>query len=274
MQLSDSDWSREISVAQEAAGFAAAILLQGWGNRPDFRFKSSDTDLVTAFDGQAEVAIVRALAAAFPDDGIVGEEGGGQAGRSGRTWHVDPLDGTTNFAHGLPIFATSIGLVAESQPVVGVVSAPAVGWTFRAACGQGAFLNDRPIHPSSVADLRLALLVTGFPYLRVQQNDNLPEFAAFMRASQGVRRLGSAALDLCFVACGWLDGFWERHIKSWDLAAGAAILVAAGGQVSDPGGGPFIPETGCILASNGRIHRPMLDELARVQAAGSAAFVP
>jgi myo-inositol-1(or 4)-monophosphatase len=264
MQSPDLEWLSEIEVAERAARSAAAILLEGWGNRPEFRFKSSDTDLVTEFDGKAEAVIVRTLAAAFPDDAIVGEEGGGQAGRSGRTWHVDPLDGTTNFAHGLPIFATSIGLVAEGEPVVGVVSAPAMGWTFRAARGQGAFLNDKPIQPSVVADLGLALLVTGFPYLRVQQNDNLPEFAAFMRASQGVRRLGSAALDLCFVACGWLDGFWERHIKSWDLVAGAAILVAAGGQISDPGGGPFTPETGCILASNGRIHQAMLQELARV----------
>ena len=261
MQTSETHWLREIAVAQEAAASATAILLQGWGSRPEFRFKSSDVDLVTEFDGRAETVIVRTLSAAFPDDAILGEEGGGQAGRSGRTWHVDPLDGTTNFAHGLPIFATSIGLVAEGTPVVGVVSAPAVGWTFHGARGQGAFLNDRPIHPSGVAELGLALLVTGFPYLRVQQNDNLAEFAAFMRASQGVRRLGSAALDLCFVACGWLDGFWERHIKSWDLVAGAAILTAAGGQVSDPGGGAFVPASGCVLASNGRIHQAMLDEL-------------
>jgi myo-inositol-1(or 4)-monophosphatase len=261
MQTLDTHWLREIAVAQEAAASAAAILLQGWGTRPEFRFKSSDVDLVTEFDGRVETVIVRALSAAFPDDAILGEEGGGQAGRSGRTWHVDPLDGTTNFAHGLPIFGTSIGLLAEGESVVGVVSAPAMGWIFRGARGQGAFLNDRPIHPSDVAELGLALLVTGFPYLRVQQNDNLPEFAVFMRASQGVRRLGSAALDLCFVACGWLDGFWERHIKSWDLVAGAAIVMAAGGQVSDPEGGPLVSETGCILASNGRIHQAMLDEL-------------
>jgi myo-inositol-1(or 4)-monophosphatase len=265
MTTSDTPWSRELAVAQAAVATAAAILLQGWGNRPAFRFKSSDVDLVTEFDGRAEAAIVRVLAAAFPDDAIVGEEGGGQTGRSGRTWHVDPLDGTTNFAHGLPIFGTSIGLVAEGEPVVGVVTAPALGWTFYAARGQGAFFNDKPICTSDVRELGLALLVTGFPYLRVQQHDNLPEFMAFMRASQGVRRLGSAALDLCFVACGWLDGFWERHIKSWDLVAGAAIVTEAGGQVSDPSGGPFVPDTGCILASNGKIHQAMLDELMRVQ---------
>jgi myo-inositol-1(or 4)-monophosphatase len=248
MTTSDTPWSRELAVAQEAAATAATILLQGWGNRPAFRFKSSDVDLVTEFDGRAETVIVRTLADIFPEDTIVGEEGGGQTGRSGRTWHVDPLDGTTNFAHGLPIFGTSIGLVAEAGPVVGVVTAPALGWTFYAARGRGAFFNDKPIHTSDVGELGLALLVTGFPYLRVQQHDNLPEF----------------------MACGWLDGFWERHIKSWDLVAGAAIVTEAGGQVSDPGGGPFVPETGCILASNGKIHQAMLDELMRIQTARSA----
>ena len=274
MTTSHPPWSRELAVAQEAAAAAAAILLQGWGNRPAFRFKSSDVDLVTEFDGRAEAVIVRALAVAFPDDSIVGEEGGGQTGRSGRTWHVDPLDGTTNFAHGLPIFGTSIGLVAEGEPVAGVVTAPALGWTFHAARGQGAFFNHKPIRTSDVAELGLALLVTGFPYLRVQQHDNLPEFTVFMRASQGVRRLGSAALDLCFVACGWLDGFWERHIKSWDLVAGVAIVTEAGGQVSDPGGGPFVPETGRILASNGKIHQAMLDELLRIQKARPTESAP
>ncbi len=187
---------------------------------------------MTEFDSRAETVIVRAPSAAFPDDAIVGEEGGGRAGRSGRTWHVYPLDGTTNFAHGLPIFARSIGLLAEGTPVVGVVSAPAVGWTFHGARGQGAFLNDRPIHPSGVAELGLALLVTGFPYLRVQQHDNLPEFAAFMRASQGVRRLGSAALDLCFVACGWtivlLKLFFERWRTMSDRIGSASARPRSG----------------------------------------------
>jgi myo-inositol-1(or 4)-monophosphatase len=261
--MDTTTWSRELAVAQDAAKAAAAVLLPGWGGRPSFELKSSATDLVTDFDRRAERAVLQALSAAFPGDGIVGEEGGRQASDSGRTWHVDPLDGTTNFVHGLPIFATSIGLVAEGRAVLGVVSAPALGFTFCGAEQRGALLNDRPIHVSAVAELGRALLVTGFPYLRNEQHDNLPEFAAFMRASQGVRRLGSAALDLCFVGCGWLDGFWERHIKSWDLVAGAAIVRAAGGEICDPDGGPFVPETGCILASNGKIHQAMLDELRR-----------
>jgi myo-inositol-1(or 4)-monophosphatase len=255
--------SRELDVAREAAAAAAAVLLEGWGKRPEFHFKSSQTDLVTEFDRRAEAVIVGQLAAAFPDDAIVGEEGGEKAGRSGRAWHVDPLDGTTNFTHGLPFFGSSIGLWAGAKPVAGVVTAPALGWTFLGGPGQDAFLNDQPIRVSEVAELRRALLVTGFPYVQSEPHDNLLEFAAFMRASQGVRRLGSAALDLCFVACGWLDGFWERHIKSWDLVAGAAIVLGAGGQVSDPDDGPFVAQTGCILASNGPIHQAMLDELRR-----------
>lgn len=263
--METTDWSRELAVAQEAAAAGAAILRSGWGQRPSFEYKSSNSDLVTDFDRRAESAVLEVLTGAFPDDGITAEESGRQASGSGRTWHVDPLDGTTNFVHGLPLFATSIGLVADGRSVVGVVAAPALGWSFQGAVGHGAFLNERPIHVSTVAELPRALLVTGFPYLRSEPHDNLAEFVAFMGASQGVRRLGSAALDLCFVACGWLDGFWERHIKSWDLVAGAAIVEAAGGGVSDPDGGPFLPETGCILASNGRIHQAMLDELARVR---------
>src|SRR5512140_4046855 len=137
--------TQELAVALEAARAAATILLEGWGKRPAFRFKSSETDLVTEFDGRAEAVIIEALARAFPDDAIVGEEGGGQAGRSGRAWHVDPLDGTTNFSHGLPLFGTSIGLLVDDQPAMGVVTAPALGWTFRGGRGLGAFLNDLPI---------------------------------------------------------------------------------------------------------------------------------
>ena len=234
MSTSETPWLHELTVAQTAATAASAILLEGWGKRPEFHFKSSETDLVTEFDARAEAAVVHALANAFPNDTIVGEEGGGQTGNSGRSWHVDPLDGTTNFAHGLPIFCTSVGLLIDNKPVLGMVTAPALGWTFRGVAGHGAFLNDSPIHTSDVTDLGRALLVTGFPYLRNGRSDNLAEFGAFMRSSQGVRRLGSAALDLCFVACGWLDGFWERHVKSWDLVAGAAIVLAAGGHSACP----------------------------------------
>lgn len=257
-------WAAELGVAQTAAAAAGTILLEGWGHRPTVQFKTSANDLVTEFDGRAEVAVMHILSAAFPDDAIVAEEGARQTGKSGRTWYVDPLDGTTNFSHGLPLFGTSIGLWAHGLPVVGVITAPALGWVFTGAEGLGAYRGQEAIAVSQVTDLQRSLLVTGFPYVRSKANDNYPEFTTFMRASQGVRRLGSAALDLCFVACGWLDGFWERNIKAWDLVAGAALVRAAGGQVSDPDEGPFQPETGAILASNGHLHEAMkkiLDEV-------------
>jgi myo-inositol-1(or 4)-monophosphatase len=257
--------AHELRCAQAAAAAAGDILLEGWGTRPEVRFKSSAVDLVTEYDGRAEAAVIEHLAANFPADSIVAEEGGGRRGTSERSWYIDPLDGTTNFTHGLPLFCVSIGLCEAGRPVLGVVAAPALRWTFVGARGQAATCNDRPIAVSRIGSLERALLVTGFPYLSTPSSDNLAEFAAFMRASQGVRRLGSAALDLCFVACGWLDGFWERHIKSWDLVAGAAIVEAAGGQISDPDRGPFQPETGCILASNGLVHQAMLDRLAELR---------
>jgi myo-inositol-1(or 4)-monophosphatase len=239
-------------------------LLEGWGTRPAARFKSSDFDLVTEFDGRAEVSIVETLAHAFPNDTLIGEEGASRTGTSGRAWHIDPLDGTTNFAHGLPLFAVSIGLCEGDRPILGVVHAPALGWTFVGGRGIPATLNERPAQPSAVDRLERALLVTGFPYVPDKPDDNVREFATFMRSSQGVRRLGSAALDLCFVACGWLDGYWERNIKSWDLVAGAAIVLAAGGDVCDPGGGPFAPATGSIVASNGHLQAAMLATLAKL----------
>lgn len=263
--MSSSDnLDHECDVARAAAAAASALLLEGWGTRPATRSKSSDFDLVTEFDARAESAIVARLGAAFPQDAVVGEEGGGRAGTSGRTWHVDPLDGTTNFSHGLPLFSVSIGLCQGSDPVLGVVTAPALGWTFAGGRAIPATFNGRPVAPSRVAELERALLVTGFPYVAHNPDENMAEFKAFMRASHGVRRLGSAALDLCFVACGWLDGYWERHIKSWDLVAGAAIVLAAGGSVCDPDGGPFVPATGSVVASNGLLQAAILAMLAAV----------
>jgi myo-inositol-1(or 4)-monophosphatase len=259
-----SSLTHELEVAGSAATAAGAILLQGWGTRPAARFKSSESDLVTEYDGRAEAVIVERLAAAFPLDSLIGEEGSGRSGTSGRAWHIDPLDGTTNFIHGLPLFSISIGLCDGNRPVLGVVLAPALGWTFAGGLGLGATWNGHKAEPSQVDRLDRALLVTGFPYIPDAPNNNIPEYVAFMRASQGVRRLGSAALDLCFVACGWLDGYWERHIKSWDLVAGAALILAAGGSVCDPSGGPFVPETGAIVATNGPLQAPMLEILARL----------
>ena len=267
-----SRWERERRIAEEIGRDAGAVLMQGWGTRPTFEFKSEDIDLVTEFDKRSEALVVSRLAAAFPGDTIIGEEGSavGDAGRrrggGGRIWYVDPLDGTTNFAHGFPLFSVSIGLVAEGKPVVGVVNGPAVGWAFSGAAGAGASLNGQPIGPSRVAALKQALVVTGFPYHRTPTQSNLPEWAALVAAAQGTRRLGSAALDLCFVACGWLDVYWERMLHPWDLVAGAAIVEAAGGRATEMDGTPFDGETGRVLATNGLVHAEMTKLLKEVAA--------
>ncbi|HEY5088373.1 MAG TPA: inositol monophosphatase family protein [Polyangia bacterium] len=248
-------------IAVEIAHDAGKVLLEGWGTRPTIGFKSEDINLVTEYDKRSEALIVARLAAAFPGDRIVAEEGTTVSGDAGalRVWYVDPLDGTTNFAHGMPIFSVSIGLSVNRRPVLGVVEAPAVGWSFAGTITGGAStLNGKPIVPSRVDRLSSALLVTGFPYARNPVQTNLPEWAAFTAAAQGTRRFGSAALDLCFVACGWLDGYWERALHPWDLVAGAAIILGASGRVSDLDGTPFDGETGRILASNGHLHDQMM----------------
>ena len=249
-------------LAIEIAHEAGRILIEGWGTRPAVGFKSEDIDLVTEYDKRSEALVVQRLADAFPTDRIVAEEGTvvpGEGGGAVRAWYVDPLDGTTNFAHGLPLFSVSLGLCVNRRPVLGVVAAPALGWTFAGTVtGGGATFNGKPISPSRTDRLAGALLVTGFPYERNPVQNNIAEWTALTAAAQGTRRLGSAALDLCFVACGWLDGYWERALHPWDLVAGAAIVLAAGGRATDLDDSPFDGETGRILASNGHIHDQMM----------------
>ena len=251
--------------AIEIAREAGRILLEGWGTRPAIGFKSEDINLVTEYDKRSEALIVERLAKAFPHDRIIAEEGTTVAGQGdvgvggGRVWYVDPLDGTTNFAHGLPLFSVSLGLWMDGRAVAGVVEAPAVGWSFAGTVtGSGSTFNGKPIAPSATDRLGGALLVTGFPYERNPVQNNLAEWAAFTAAAQGTRRLGSAALDLCFVACGWLDGYWERALHPWDLVAGAAIVEGAGGRATELDGTPFVGTTGRVLASNGLLHDQMI----------------
>jgi myo-inositol-1(or 4)-monophosphatase len=249
------------ATAAEIAREAGKILMQGLGTRPTVGYKSEDINLVTEYDKRSEALIVERLCAAFPADRIVAEEGTTAAGDPGaeRIWYVDPLDGTTNFAHGLPIFSVSIGLVANKRPLLGIVEAPALGWSFAGTTtGGGSTLNEKSLAPSTIDRLKGALLVTGFPYTRNPVQTNLPEWAAFTQAAQGTRRLGSAALDLCFVAAGWLDGYWERALHPWDLVAGAAIVIGAGGKATELDGTPFDGETGRVLASNGPLHDQMI----------------
>jgi myo-inositol-1(or 4)-monophosphatase len=257
-----------LCAAQEIAREAGRILVEGWGTRPAVGFKSEDINLVTEYDRRSEALIVERLSRAFPDDRVVAEEGttapgtaAAQARPGARVWYVDPLDGTTNFAHGLPLFSVSLGLWMDGRAVAGVVDAPVLGWSFAGTVTGGSTLNGKPIKPSATERLGGALLVTGFPYERNPEQNNLAEWTAFTAAAQGTRRLGSAALDLCFVACGWLDGYWERKLHPWDLVAGAAIVAGAGGRATELDGTPFVGTTGRVLASNGLIHDQMIGVL-------------
>jgi myo-inositol-1(or 4)-monophosphatase len=198
------------------------------------------------------------LLSAFPTHSILGEEGGARVGSDPRyRWIVDPLDGTTNYAHGFPFFCVSIGLEVEGRLVLGVAYAPSLDELFVGEAGQGATLNGRPIQVSAIDDLEQALLATGFPYDRADFARALRSFEAISLQSQAVRRAGSAVLDLCYVACGRLDGYWEHAVKPWDVAAGALIVLEAGGTVTGADGSPFDVEAGHLLATNRRLHAPL-----------------
>ena len=215
-------------------------------------------DLVTDVDKQAQERIVSAIEAQYPDHGILAEEGYRKDAKSGYTWIIDPLDGTTNFVHRLPVYAVSLALYQDGQPRVGVCYNPAAGELFAAAAGRGATLNGAPIKVSATAEMVNALVVTGFPY----RSQNLSEISArFFRVitqAQGVRRLGAAAIDLCYVACGVFDAFWEEGLAPWDMAAGALILTEAGGKITNLDGTPFDLARGTLAASNSRLHDDLL----------------
>lgn len=255
----------ELQLARRAASEAGGLLKAAAFRSHRAGTKREGIDLVTEFDLRSERLIVDAIREAYPDDEILAEEGGEQGARSPRRWLIDPLDGTTNFAHGLPFFAISIALEVDGVLEVGVVQAPALGWSFWATRGQGAFLNGRRIHVSRTPALEEALLATGFPYDRqTSERNNFAEFIALKKRAHGVRRVGAASLDLAMVAAGWLDGYWEMKLKPWDLAAGALLVTEAGGRVTSWAGGPFSPDSGEAVATNGLIHDALLAALAAV----------
>jgi myo-inositol-1(or 4)-monophosphatase len=264
--------SDPLDVALSVAEEAGRLVLEGLGRRPAAHAKAASTDLVTEYDQRSEALIVSRLGAAFPGDAILAEEGGLRDGsRPERRWLVDPLDGTTNFAHGLPLCSVSIALEVAGAVEVGVVAAPGLGWTFAARRGGGATWNGAPIAVSDAASLDGAMLVTGFPYDRQTSPDNnFDQFIAFQRRAQAVRRLGSASVDLCLVARGTFEGYWEMKLKPWDLAAGALIVLEAGGRVTGWRGEPFALERGALVASNGRVHQALLDVLAEAGIPASA----
>ncbi len=246
-----------------AAGYqGGAVLRHLFGRVVNVRHKGI-ADLVTEADTGSENAIIANIRAAFPCDAFLAEESGRLAGDPDRTWIIDPLDGTTNFAHGLPYFAVSIAFAAYREIVLGIVLDPMGGNLFLAEKGRGATCNGRPLQVSATRQVEQSLLVTGFAYdFRESSAPVTARFNRCLMAAQGVRRLGAAALDLCRVACGQFDGFWEEKLKPWDTAAGMLIAREAGAHVTDFANRPYSPEQPHILATNGAIHAEMLGLLA------------
>ncbi len=251
------------TVAVEAARRAGAILDEY--ARSGFRIDHKDAlNLVTDADRHSEQAIVDAISRSFPDHEILAEERGQAGSPSPFKWIIDPLDGTTNFAHGFPAYCVSIGLEYEGRGILGVVLDPTRQELFVGEAGSRATLNGKPIHVSRTPKLDGALLVTGFAYdIRVSKQNNLDHFANFAVRSQGLRRMGAAAIDLCYVACGRFDGFWELKLHPWDTAAGSVIVTEAGGRMSEFGGKPFSIYGQEMIASNGLIHEEMVEVLNR-----------
>jgi myo-inositol-1(or 4)-monophosphatase len=245
-----------LEIAVEAAREAGDIVLAEFDHPVSISYKG-EVDIVTQADRRSEQAIVTRLRTHFPKHSIVAEEGGGAEGESAFRWHVDPLDGTTNFAHGYPCFAVSIGLEQSGELVVGVIYQPVSREMFTAVKGEGAYLNQRKIHVSTVPSLATSLLATGFPSRKRIQNPNIAYYWDFTLRSHGVRRDGSAALDLAAVACGRFDGFWEFGLNSWDTAAGVLLVREAGGIVTRLNGQPYRPGDPDILASNAFVHAEM-----------------
>jgi len=255
--------SRFVKVAVEAALKAGLYAKSRKGKVGKVSYKGA-INLVTDVDKKCEDMIVRTVKRCFPSHSILSEENYTKITPAEYRWIIDPLDGTTNFFRGLPIYSVSVALEHKDEIIAGVVYDPERQELFTAETGKGAFLNKRRIHVSSVSTLKRAFLVTGFAYnIRTSMLDNMDNFAAFIKRTLAVRRLGSAALDLCYVACGRFDGFWEKDLHPWDAAAGTLIVKEAGGRVTKFGGSPFSSYDKELLSSNSKIHKHMIRVLNR-----------
>lgn len=257
--LSPAELADLAAIARAAASAGGVELRRHFGNLSQIREKGRSGDLVTTADTAAEAAVLNLLAARSPGLGVLAEESGRQHGQGDLEWCVDPLDGTTNYAHGFPLFGTSVGLLWKGLPLLGAIAVPRLDELFWAAPGHGCWCNDEPIAVSSCQSLRDALLVTGFAYDRCERLDNnYSEFAYFTHRTHGVRRGGAAAVDLAYVAAGRLDGYWERGLSPWDLAAGVVLVEQAGGVVSSYAGGPFELGSGRLIACAPSLHSELV----------------
>jgi myo-inositol-1(or 4)-monophosphatase len=251
----ESELAALLALARELAAEAGALVAAGAKAGFAVATKSTATDMVTEVDRASEALIVGRLRAARPSDAIVAEEGAGHTGTSGVCWYIDPVDGTTNFVYGYPHYAVSIGVEVDGERVAGVVHNAAIGETFWAAKGQGAFLDGRPIHVSGKADLPTALLGTGFGYEPGFRARQALVVGRLLGRVRDLRRSGSAALDLCSVACGRIDAYYEQPLSSWDYSAGDVIVREAGGVVESVGGGPIA--RGSVLATSPALLTPL-----------------
>lgn len=252
-----------LHAAKDIAIEAGEILLQKLGRLSSIETKTAHWDIVTEADLASEKLIVEMLEDKFPEHDILSEECGLiSKGKSSLRWVIDPLDGTTNYSHGLPYFAVSIGLVSHDDFLVGVIYNPFHKELFHAAKGKGAFLNDKPISVSKTSEMAHCLLATGLSHKpRDISEENYIDFHSFTRKSQGVRRLGSAALEMAYIAAGRLDGYWERNLKEWDIAAGCIIVQEAGGLATDHQGSPITASTCNVVAANPWIHEKIIEIL-------------
>jgi myo-inositol-1(or 4)-monophosphatase len=248
--------------AVELAKEAGQVLMDYFERRLAVKSKSSEIDLVTEADIASEKLIVEAIRERYPEHSILSEEGSGQEQTGEFLWLVDPLDGTVNYAHGYPVFSVTIALQHEGETVLGVTYDPMQDELFWAEKHQGAYCNGRSLSVSGTDSLRRSLLATGFAYARASiEDNNLAEFGRIMPQVQGVRRAGSAALDMAYVAAGRLDGYWEFHLSPWDWAVGDVLVREAGGRISDVSGQPWRLRSGNIVASNGLLHEELLAAL-------------
>ncbi len=248
---------------QSIAREAGALLMDFFHQRVKIEYKG-DADLVTVADRKSETLILERIRKQFPTHDVMGEEGSRIESGSDYKWFVDPLDGTTNFAHGFPVFCISLAVQYRGRGAVGVIYDPTRDEMFAAEQGKGAFLNGEPIHVSATSQLAECLVGTGFPSQKRHKSPNIYFYHQLTLRTHGVRRAGSAALDLCNVACGRFDGFWEFNLNPWDTAAGVLIVEEAGGRVTNFSGGPFQLDSRETLASNGLVHDALVHEFQEI----------